>query len=236
MLTLEKDGAITYKDRVVGHHVHRSGEDVIEIALKYTASPNDWMIPLSYLALGLRKIKLPKSPVVFEVATRKRDIGKRFDVVRLLTEKEIKGDGYIWMFHKTDVDNWPSVFHGHDYENGLKIDAISGEIYDVASRQRCMCLKRKALATLHGKLRACKDTKARALRICHQSKQIDCQVCRLRKEENLGPNELEPRPDLYSSKVSLLLYHLDFHEQTYSRGVQDCDGNSTGSIDCVNPA
>jgi hypothetical protein len=120
------------------------------------------MTPLAYLALGLQKIEPPPPLSALEVATSEDEIEEEFDVPRFLIEKVVSADGYVWKFHKTDVDPWPSALHGHDYENGLKIDALTGEIFDVASRQRCKKLNRKALSRLQRELRKNKDLKVRA--------------------------------------------------------------------------
>jgi hypothetical protein len=45
-------------------------------------------------------------------------------VMRRLDEKTVKESGYKWRFHKSDADPFPSPLHGHDYERGLKIDAL----------------------------------------------------------------------------------------------------------------
>lgn len=65
--------------------------------------------------------------------------------------------GYIWKFHKSDTDNWPSPLHGHDYDKGLKLDAITGDIYDVGTRGRCKTLKGGDLQAVQAELRASKD-------------------------------------------------------------------------------
>lgn len=162
MLKLETDGTITYKGQVVVKHVHKAGEDTVEIRLTYKTPPGDWITPLTYLAIGLQKIEPPPAPVALQVVTSEEDIEEQFDVPDLLIEKEIKRNGYIWEFHKSDPDPWPSPLHGHDYEKGLTIDAITGNIFVKATRQRRKTLKRKALAILHGELRNCKDLEALA--------------------------------------------------------------------------
>jgi hypothetical protein len=63
--------------------------------------------------------------------TSEADIAEGYDVRRSLTEKVVKRDGCIWKFHKNDPDHWPSALHGHDYEKNVKLDAYTGEIYDV---------------------------------------------------------------------------------------------------------
>ena len=77
--------------------------------------------------------------------------------MRLLTEKTIKQKGYVWRFHKNDADQWPSKLHGHEYHKNLKIDAITGEIYDAGTRELCMKLNVKKLEAIQSELRASPD-------------------------------------------------------------------------------
>lgn len=93
------------------------------------------------------------------VETPEAAIDKEFDVPQLLVEKLVKRKGYVWDFHKTDADPWPSRLHGHDYEKGLKLDALTGDIYDVSTRARCKTLKKSELKLVQAELRACKDFK-----------------------------------------------------------------------------
>ncbi len=81
--------------------------------------------------------------------------------VRMLTEKTVKGDGHKWVFHKNDADHWPSDFHGHDYENNLKLDLVSGKIFDVGTRQSCGKLKGTSLKMVRDELEKSKDFKLR---------------------------------------------------------------------------
>ena len=75
----------------------------------------------------------------------------------MLLEKHVKRGSYIWDFHKTDADPWPSRLHGHDYQKGLKLDAVTGNVYDVGTRQCCKKLKPKHLLEIQEKLRKSKD-------------------------------------------------------------------------------
>jgi len=45
--------------------------------------------------------------------------------------------GKNWEFHKTDADPWPSRLHGHFYDAGIKLDAITGKLYKVSTRAHC---------------------------------------------------------------------------------------------------
>ena len=85
------------------------------------------------------------------------DIAEEYSVSRMLTERTVRQGGYIWVFHKNDVDHWPSALHAHDYDKNLKLDALTGEIYDAATKQRCGKLKTAKLEEIHGELRRSKD-------------------------------------------------------------------------------
>lgn len=93
------------------------------------------------------------------IETSEESVADEFEVVRFLTEKQVKRGGYIWKFHKSDADNWPSPLHGHDYDKGLKLDAITGGIYDVGTRALCKTLKAGDLHAVQAGLRASKDFK-----------------------------------------------------------------------------
>lgn len=152
-------GAITYNGATIGEHTFKDGVSTVRIALTYETQ-GEAIVPLSWLAYGLSKLpeNMPPEPVL-TIETRDVAIDKAFDVPRLLVEKLVKRKGHVWDFHKTDADPWPSRLHGHDYEKGLKLDAITGDIYDVATRARCKTLKKKELRVVQAELRACKDFK-----------------------------------------------------------------------------
>jgi hypothetical protein len=76
---------------------------------------------------------------------------------RFLIERTVRQGNYIWEFHKTDVDSWPSLLHGHDYARALKLDAITDQIYDAVTRKFLRSLKPKHLKIVQDKLRASKD-------------------------------------------------------------------------------
>src|SRR5580692_8800743 len=94
------------------------------------------MIPLIWFAEGLAKIEPPDPTPLLEIATAADDIDEWCNVPRLLSEKVAARDGYIWNFHKTDLDPWPSPLHGHDYDKGLKLDATNGYIFDAGARHQ----------------------------------------------------------------------------------------------------
>jgi hypothetical protein len=72
--------------------------------------------------------------------------------------------GKNWEFHKTDVDPWPSLLYGHFYDAGINLDAISGKMFNVSSRQHCGNLKEKELRRVQLALLNHKDYAERARR------------------------------------------------------------------------
>jgi hypothetical protein len=108
MLILEDDGTVTYKGKVVATCTKGPTEEKVQVNLNYQTRPGDWMIPLIHFAQGLAKIEPPDSQALLEMSTTEEDIEEWFNVPRLLSEKVIARDGYIWKFHKTDPDPWPS--------------------------------------------------------------------------------------------------------------------------------
>lgn len=70
-----------------------------------------------------------------------------------------------WIFHKADPDPWPSLLHGHHNERPLKLDAITGFIYNIHTRKHVQSLRPKALLPIQTKLMTSKDfaDRARAL-------------------------------------------------------------------------
>jgi hypothetical protein len=67
-------------------------------------------------------------------------------------------------YKRADADPWPSPLHGHEYDKGLKLDAITGRIFDVATRQLCETLNPKHLRSIQDELRASKDFKELVLK------------------------------------------------------------------------
>jgi hypothetical protein len=68
----------------------------------------------------------------------------------------------VWIFHKNDADPWSSILHAHHSERPLKLDAITGNIFDVRTRQMVQRLKPKELARIQVELFASKDFGERA--------------------------------------------------------------------------
>lgn len=152
-------GAITYNGKKIGEHTFKDGQSTVRFSIEYTTT-GEWILPLSGLAVGLSQLpeNQPAKPTL-TIKTTDGAIDKEFDVPQLLIEKLIKRNGHVWDFHKTDDDPWPSRLHGHDYEKGLKLDALTGDIYDVATRKRCKTLKKRELKDVQTQLRDCKDFK-----------------------------------------------------------------------------
>ena len=47
----------------------------------------------------------------------------------------------------------PSVLHAHEYDRNLKLDAITGDIFDATTRDHCMRLKNGKLRDIQAQLR-----------------------------------------------------------------------------------
>lgn len=151
---------INYEGKLIGHYTLVDGVARVTLNITYVCDPNQWIVPLSWFDYGLailNKHKPQSKMVSMTVETAEADILEEYPVLRFLTEKIVKRDGYIWCFHKTDTDHWPSTLHGHDYEKNLKVDAYTGDIYDIATRQRCKKLKTKELSRIQGELRSSAD-------------------------------------------------------------------------------
>jgi hypothetical protein len=150
-------GKITYHGREVGKHVFKDGKSTVRLTVEYETE-GEWTVPLTWFAYGLSMLPENRpAPVLLEIQSAKDCIAQEFDASRYLPEKKIKGGGYIWKFHKTDADDWPSPLHGHDYDKHLKLDVLTGDIYDVGTRLRCKSLKAKDLERIRSHLRASKD-------------------------------------------------------------------------------
>jgi hypothetical protein len=70
-----------------------------------------------------------------------------------------------WIFHKNDADPWPSILHGHHNERPLKLDAITGFIYEIKTRRHVQTVRSRELARIQMELMNSKDfgDRARAL-------------------------------------------------------------------------
>ena len=155
-----KTSKILYQGREIGECTHEDGKARVRLNITYECDADDWIVPLSWFAFGLNLLPQhrPKNlDVASKIETEADSIEREYDVPRLLTEKIVKRGGYIWIFHKNDPDEWPSPLHGHDYEKGLKLDAVTGRIFDVATKQHCKDLKRRNLVQVQDTLRQSGD-------------------------------------------------------------------------------
>jgi hypothetical protein len=123
----------------------------------------DWeerLLMLSEIGLVLKRYE----KVGLAIETNPDDFGSgTLDAQRTLLEKKIKAGSEIWEFHKADADQWPSPLHGHNVERPyLKIDAISGAVYDINTRQKVDQAKPRALQQIQTVLLASKDFKDQA--------------------------------------------------------------------------
>lgn len=151
---------ILFKDRVVGRYTHEAGRSQLQIDISFECDPDTGIVPLCWLASELAQIGADKSTTPspdLKIETDEDSLTDPLPVVRYLTEKEIKVSSYVWCFHKSDVDQWPSPLHGHAYDHRLKLDAITGYVYDTVTRKHCFHLKKKELKKVHDTLRASKD-------------------------------------------------------------------------------
>lgn len=152
-------GKITYGDKEVGEHIFKDGRCIVRLTIEYEAG-DDWVVPLSWFAHEFSKLaENQHPPTLLTVETSEDSIDEEYEVGRFLTEKQVKRGNYIWVFHKSDADEWPSPLHGHDYDKGLKLDAITGNVYDIGTRALCKTLKNKDLKAVQTELRKSKDFK-----------------------------------------------------------------------------
>lgn len=151
---------IRYEGKVVGRQSVENGVSRVTLNIEYKCDKGEWVVPLSWFGYGLsllEKRKLQEKVVGLTLETAETEIAEKYPVPRHLTEKTVKRDGFVWRFHKNDPDRWPSSLHGHDYEKNLKLDALTGIIYDTQTRQPCMKLNTKELPRIHSALRESHD-------------------------------------------------------------------------------
>lgn len=156
-------GEIRFRGKVIGSISHKNGKTLVEFNMIYEAG-DDWIVPLSYLRYGLREVGIAeRHPTILFVQSSNDEVYALPDPgPALLIEKELKQGWYVWTFHKSNADSWPSPLHGHDYERGLTINGIDGNIYDSATRTLVKTLKTKTLQRLHENIWKCKDLEALA--------------------------------------------------------------------------
>jgi hypothetical protein len=152
----EATGKLRYNGREVGECIRKDGIARVTFTYTYESGSESWFSPLSWFFTELDRIS-PKPEISLTVETAADSLAAPISGVRFLIEREVKVGGYIWCFHKNDVDPWPSLLHGHDYEHGLKLDVLTGAIYDVATGHKCAALKSKALEKVRAQLRGSND-------------------------------------------------------------------------------
>jgi hypothetical protein len=149
---------ILFDGQEVGEYTVDNGIARVKLDLTYECSLEEWVVPLSWFDYGLHKLQKYQPPRDgLNIRTQDSNVAEADDVQRSLNEKIVRRSGYIWTFHKTDVDPWPSTLHGRDYDKHLKLDAITGDLYDVGTRQKCGRLKDDALKAVQQELRNSKD-------------------------------------------------------------------------------
>ena len=161
---------ISYEGKVIGKYECQADPPYVYLEIKYECKPEDgeWVEPISWFASGLsllKKHKQQRQIVDLSLETEEDDIEEEYKVRRFLTEKIVKRKNYIWQFHKNDPDHWPSELHAHDYDKGLKLDALTGNIFDVATKQKCKKLKLKILKSIQQELRSSADFNGKVVRL-----------------------------------------------------------------------
>lgn len=158
-----KGSSVLYNGKRIGELVHKNGKTFVQLNLKYSATQENWIYPLIHLAEGLKRIEtsVKVKTATFQISTAEEDIARRYKKPQSLLEVLITRKNYNWTFHKTDPDLWPSPLHGHDYARNLKLDAVSGHVYDIGTKQRCQTLRKKTLKSIQKALRDSKDFKAK---------------------------------------------------------------------------
>lgn len=139
-----------------------------KLTLRYQGTAPDVFIPSFALASALAALpEFSESypPADLTVKLPEDSIAEEYEVPRFFTERLVKAAGYVWVFHKSDVDPWPSLLHGHEYEHGLKLDALTGNVFDVGTREKCMLLKQKDLDIVQSNLRSSKDFKEKLAKL-----------------------------------------------------------------------
>jgi hypothetical protein len=58
-----------------------------------------------------------------------------------------------WQFHKSDPDKWPSVPHGHNYQENQKINVYTGEVFQPKTKKYLGKLKNKFLKDMQKELK-----------------------------------------------------------------------------------
>lgn len=160
-LTLD-NGKLVFDGETIATHEYRDGQHTVTINFSYAVNGESWFQPVVDLVNGLERFPEYKDvapEVLLLLEFDEDDVEILSGVMRRLDEKTVKGGGYKWRFHKNDADNFPSPLHGHDYERGLKIDALTGRIFDASTKNHCETLNSEGLDKLHRELMGSADFK-----------------------------------------------------------------------------
>ena len=150
-------GEIWYHGKIVGRHEHSNGVSKVSLSIEYEAGDH-WVAPITAFANELRKIDLKRAPKPdLSVTTSAEYEDVDGTAPKFLLEFTTSVHGHTWRFHKSDSDNWPSALHGHDYENRLKVDVLTGNVFDAVTRGYRHKLTSKDLKHLRDELKSSKD-------------------------------------------------------------------------------
>lgn len=160
-----ESGKLMYRGKECGSFTSNDQTATLKIEVSFNNSFAS-ILPLSWLAHGLSLLpeNKPERPLIL-IESKNDDIEKEFDVPRLLTEKHLRAGNYRWAFHKNDPDSWPSELHGHEYDHGLVLDAITGRYYVKSTKRLAGKLKKKHLKTIQSQLSILDDFSAKADRL-----------------------------------------------------------------------
>ncbi len=152
---------LTLKGKEIGSVEYNDGISTVTLNFQF-ATREQWVGPISAFACALAQLpeyRGTAKEIALQHCTPEDEVEILDNVMRTLNEKTVKGHGYIWRFHKNDLDDFPSTLHGHDYDQCLKVDAITGKIYDINTKNHCETLKENALKDLQNALRSSSDFK-----------------------------------------------------------------------------
>ncbi|CAN7633647.1 hypothetical protein [Brucella pseudogrignonensis] len=159
-ITIDKEGKIFLGDTEIGSQQFQDGVSTVSLNVTYSTASNEWAVPISWFAAELQRLpeySRPKPEVLLIIEATELDVDLVEHAFQRLDEKTIKGNGFTWRFHKNDIDPFPSELHAHDYEQGLKLDAIDGKFYDASTKSHRGTLKKRILEDIQSQLRASPD-------------------------------------------------------------------------------
>lgn len=128
---------LTHDDKEIGEAHCEDGKWSVKFTIEYQTAHEEWFAPLAHLLTSLPRFPEyapPEPELVYEITDDA--IEEVYSSSQTLTEKQIRAGGYAWRFYKDDVDPWPSLLHGHCYEQHLKLDAITGIAFNVGTKEK----------------------------------------------------------------------------------------------------